>query len=101
VLAISGSLGRGNPGADTVASIDGLAHTVAVIAADDDRVTVLGEARDDAEMATTAADHGYDSADLRSDVLVPLPRKSAVIYVASADNLRRKAEHQRVGRTPT
>jgi hypothetical protein len=61
-----------------------------VVAADDDRVTALGEAGHDADVATASAALGYDSADLRGDVLVVLPRQGAIVDVRSSGNFRPK-----------
>ncbi|UPT95354.1 hypothetical protein J4G48_0040060 [Bradyrhizobium barranii subsp. apii] len=58
-----------------------------MVAADDDRVSLGGEARYDADMPATAAAHGYDRADLRGDVLMLLPGESTVIDVLSASDL--------------
>src|SRR5579859_861421 len=56
-----------------------LGHAAATaVTADDDRIAILGEARDESDVTTAAAPHGDDGADLRSDVLVSFPRQGAV-----------------------
>nr|WP_156928804.1 hypothetical protein [Bradyrhizobium sp. th.b2] len=79
--------GRGNPGADAAALVNALRNAAAVIAADDDRITILSEARNDTDVSATAAAHGHDGSDLRGDLAVSLPGSGAVVDILSLGHL--------------
>jgi hypothetical protein len=57
-----------------------------VVAADDDRISVLCEARYNADVSTTSAAHCDDSSNLRSDMTVTLPGDGSIVHILRTGN---------------
>ncbi|WFU52345.1 hypothetical protein QA639_21805 [Bradyrhizobium pachyrhizi] len=81
-----GLCGR-HPSPDAAAGIDRLSDTSPVVAADHDRIAILGEAGDHADMPAASAAHCHDRADLRRDALVAFPGESPIVDIPCSGDL--------------